>query len=61
MRLMTNNDLKEIIGIHENLIQEQAIIKMHALNVKELAERLEAIISREAERVGFDPYEVTEF
>jgi hypothetical protein len=31
------------------------------LNVKELAEKLEAIISKEAERVGFDPFEVTEF
>jgi hypothetical protein len=60
-RLMTNDDLKELTGIHENLIQEQAVIKMHALNVKELAEKLEAIISKEAERVGFDPFEVTEF
>ena len=58
---MTNDDLKELTGIHENLIQEQAVIKMHALNVKELAEKLEAIISKEAERVGFDPFEVTEF
>ena len=55
MRLMTNDDLKELAGIHENLIQEQAVIKMHALNVKELAEKLEAIISKEAERVGFEP------
>jgi hypothetical protein len=33
MRLMTNDDLKELTGIHENLIQEQAVIKMHALAV----------------------------
>jgi hypothetical protein len=61
MRLMTKEDLKALADIQGNLIQEHAIIKMHALNVKELAEKLETIISREAERTGFDPYEVTEF
>ncbi len=58
---MTKEQLKELVGIHENLIQEQAIIKMHALNVKELADKLESIVLAESEAIGFDPYEVTDF
>ena len=58
---MTKEQLKELDGLQQNLIQEQAIITLHALNVKEIAEQIEHILSKEAAMIGVDLSEVEEF